>query len=189
MLLVPQAGNIRVYDFRSMTEVVSLPAGNTQNLIDISPDDRVLVVVSAHREKFITDIPNAVIPTSSFYRIQHYEIGTWTLLSESKVIPSDEETEYGFFNVCFSRDGNQLVASGMSREKQKRKTIAEVHYTYGLFAYDLSLPNGKWRYIGANTLPLHPDGKYLLDGRPGSATLTGVAERLGRTVYMPDAHL
>ena len=194
-LLVPQTGNIRVYDFRSMTEVASLPSGNTQNLIDISPDGRVLVVL-VPTQRADTGTPRKKMPNVvASYRIQHYEIGTWTLLSESKVIPSDEETMYGFFNVRFSQDGNRLVASGESRIEKKKnnddKEITRIEIWFGLFEYDLSSSYGKWRPIDKVkvSLPLHPDGKYLLDGRPGSARLTGFTERLGQTVSMPDAHL
>jgi hypothetical protein len=119
------------------------------------------------------------------YNIRLYEIGTWRLIHEIKSVSDDSDSKkdtYLFTNIRFSRDGNRLIASGTSCRDVSTKFVKGISHSRGKFEYDLSWIDGDWRYIGSGTLPLHPDGKFLLDGRLGSAPVTGFSERLGGAV-------
>jgi len=190
VFLVPMTGNIHVYDFRSMTEVASIPVGrNTRPLIDISPDGRVLVVVTPSLEAMDIvhwSLGGAIMTGSAndltfapfnypFYRIQRYEMGTWEPFTENTSGSNDEGTTYRITNVRFSQDGNRLIAIRDSR----RETQKSVELRRGLFECDLSSPDRDWQPIRADALPLHADGKFLLDGRLGSVPASQFAERLG----------
>ena len=190
VFLVPMTGNIHVYDFRSMSEVASLPVGrNTRPLIDISPDGRVLVVVTPSLEAVDIvhwSLGGAIMTGSTndltfapfncpFYRIQRYEVGTWEPFTENTSGSNDEETTYRITNVRFSRDGNRLIAIGDSR----RESPKSVELRRGLFECDLSSSDRDWQPLRVDALPLHADGKFLLDGRLGSVPTSQFVERLG----------
>jgi len=173
VFLVPVAGNVRVYDFRSMTEVASLPAGNVRPVIDISPDGRVLLVVS-------TVTNDVTFPRGDFSQsIQRYEIGTWRPLPVPDItVRNEKDSAFAVLNVRFSRDGNRLVAFGEFRREMPGR-ITEIGR--GLYEFDLHSPGGDWRTVRADTLPLHPDGKFLLDGRHGTSPNPGFVERMTGT--------
>ena len=84
---------------------------------------------------------------------------------------------FGISNVRFSRDGNRLVAIGDTRRTSQRT----IEFRRGLFEFDIHSPGGDWRAISADALPLHSDGKFLLDGRFGSSPSIGFTERMSST--------
>ncbi|MCL2710436.1 MAG: hypothetical protein FWE95_06120, partial [Planctomycetaceae bacterium] len=106
---------------------------------------------------------------------QRYEVGTWEPFTENTSGSNDEETTYRITNVRFSRDGNRLIAIGDSR----RESPKSVELRRGLFECDLSSSDRDWQPLRVDALPLHADGKFLLDGRLGSVPTSQFVERLG----------
>jgi len=184
-----------VYDFQSMTEVASLPAGNALTMIDISPDGRVLLVVSSNlvRDRNIMVIGMddfTSLPGDSLSQtIRRYEMGTWSPLSgiESEIesVFNEEGTQFAILNVRFSRDGNRLVAFGEFRRELPRG-ITEIGRT--LFELDLHSPGSGWQLIHTDALPLHADGRFLIDGRRGSA-LDTLVERMAPASSVPSTRV
>jgi len=193
VLLVPTVGNVRVYDFTSITEVASLLVRDTRAMIDISPDGQVLAVVSPNLE-IMSKVNVFWIAGRSAddadwvelypfglpsHCIQRYEIGTWTPLPEIKSVSDKKETRYIFNNVRFSRDGSRLVAIGESRHDGKKG----IELRRGLFEFDLRFPDSDWRSVdGGDALPLHSDGKFLLDGRFGSEPRSEFSEHISTSL-------
>jgi WD40 repeat protein len=141
---------VHVFDFHTLREITSIPGNDLKSCIAISPNGQTLAVV--------------LFDAEFESRIQIYEIGTWKLLREIR--PKNKDPyEHEPDIVRFSRDGKSLLALGSARYDGKR----EITLKQGLFGYDLDQPNGTWTEIEYKTLPLHPEGKYLLDGQFGSA--------------------
>ena len=141
LFLATRTGNVRIFDLNTLTETVSLPAGNEAVLIDISPDGKTLMVTGSEKN----------------CKIQFYEIGTWDLLRE--IMPNYPH-EYEFQNLRFSRNGDRLIGRGAVRTVTPPLTTFETL----LAEYDLNEPNEDWKRLEYATLPLHPEGKFLLVG-------------------------
>jgi len=111
--------------------------------------------------------------------IRRYEMGTWSppsgIESEIESVFNEEGTQFNVLNVRFSRDGNRLVAFGEFRRELPRG-ITEIGRT--LFELDLRSPGDGLQLIHTDALPLHADGRFLLDGRRGSPTDTLLVERM-----------
>ena len=183
-ILVPRKGNIRICDFRSMTEVASLPVDGSRPQIDISPDGRELLVVSSFGGWSFDDLkshkflPIDELDAVKLYKIRRYEIGTWKVLHEIEQ-SRENNTEYYFAPVRFSRDGNRLIAIGSTKIKDKK---GNVELRGALFEFDLNCSNSDWQPVVFTSLPLHPDGKFLLDGREGSSPSFGAFHERARQV-------
>lgn len=155
IFLAPQKGNVRVYDARSLIEVASIPANQSPVRIAVSPDARILCILNS-QELFIT----------ASWNVRLYEIGTWRLLRE--IVAGDMDKYYTFHNVRFAKNGNRLFALGMCRKEAEGKK-PQTMLCSGLFELDLSAEKSDWTDVDYKTLPLHPEGKFLLDGRDDSA--------------------
>ena len=190
VLLVPEEGDIRVYDFRSLSEVARIPVANAGysnvlNKIDISPDGRVLVVVSDDQYSYwfsaTTPHPRYLVSGNVISipsRIGRYEIGTWNLLSEHQKSSADTR-KYRFYRIRFSQDGNRLIAIGETKEANKG---GELGIRRDIFEFDFRNPDEGWKRVEFTALPLHPDAKFLLDGRSGtSPSFSRFHERVAAT--------
>ena len=142
LFLATRTGQIRVFDRDTLLETASIPAGSEPLLIDISPDGGTLLIACSEKN-----------PT-----IRLYETGTWRVLGE---ITPDYPHEYGFQNIRFTRDGSRLIGRGVMQSEMSVLTTVETF----LAEYDLNRPGGSWEKLEYVTLPLHPEGKFLLDGR------------------------
>jgi len=145
LFLATRTGQIRVFDRDTLLETASIPAGSEPLLIDISPDGGTLLIACSEKN-----------PT-----IRLYETGTWRVLGE---ITPEYPHEYGFQNIRFTRDESRLIGRGAMRSEMSVLTTVETF----LAEYDLNRPGGTWEKLEYATLPLHPEGRFLLDGRAGS---------------------
>jgi len=173
-LFLAQSGKVRMFDRHTLSETAPLQAEGEPISIDISPDGMTLMVACSE--------------------IRLYEIGSWQLLRE---IALSNPQHCEFYSIRFSRDGSRLIGRGMNEVETFGATGVSVgKYTITasetsekfletfLAEYDLAEPNGQqWKKLEYETLPLHPEGKFLLDGRNRSGQhLSPQSERLREVV-------
>lgn len=166
-----RSGKVLVHDLVSSTQT-SILSEFGPSLLDVSPDGRTLLVASSARHPDAIDsaerVPTVLYPVELLdCTIRLYEIGSWQMIRE---IRPNYSHQHHFSNVRFSSDATHLIARGIERIDNPKKKITEITIKTFLAQYDLSNGNtdGTWTPLEFETLPLHPEGKRLLDGRPKS---------------------
>lgn len=168
IFVVFRSGKVGIHDSVSLTPTASIPCQFGPSLIDISPDGGTLLVASSAFDETYShgDIPASVKPAdvhNSVLRL--YDTNSWVMVRE---IRPKYPHRFGFASIRFSSDGNRLIARGIERiEKPKIRDIETTIKTF-LAQYELDSEEATWTPLEYETLPLHPEGKRLLDGRAHS---------------------
>ena len=162
--------HLKVYDLVFYNEIASFPADIPCNF-DISPDSRLLMIARPEESKSLEVTREEGFETKKHWaafafgsRLQFYEIGTWRLLWESA---PRNRADYAFRSIRFSKDGQSLLAAGNRSEPKLNSVMTKT----SLCRYDLRQHGGDWMEEHYRTLPLHPDGKFLLGGRKDSVAI------------------
>lgn len=170
------AKSVKVFDLTMFNEIASIPVGIPCSM-DVSPDGHCLLICSATENKSLEVGDGSGVETQKDWasfgfgnKFQFYEIGSWRLLREE--LPANRQ-QFDFRNVRFSWDAQALIAAGLKYDADNDSVFPKTV----LCRYDLHQVGGNWTELDYKTLPLHPEGKFLLGGRKESVSVLSPFER------------
>lgn len=156
---------IRVFEPLAFMQVATFPVSNLVSF-DFSPDGRSMLIASQQDSKYVL-VYRAGSEQKPYEhrenfgisaRLEIYETGSWQPLWSGT---PDNAGRYSFRSVRFSRDGRSVIAAGQDIEPKEGQFVRKT----ALCRLDWSTAARNWTPLDYRSLPLHPEGRFLLEGR------------------------
>ncbi len=157
---------IRVFEPHGFVQLASFPASNPIGF-DFSPDGRSLVIARNQESKnvLVYSVGTKQKPfehREDFAiraRVELYETGTWRPIWNGT---PDDGQRFSLRSLRFSRDGRSVIAAGQDIEPKDGQFVRKT----ALCRLDV-FPGSpqSWVPLDYRSLPLHAEGRFLLEGR------------------------